>query len=655
MNRALYDGDGYATYLFRQGNNSYAYDLLGVHAEKTEEGSYRYTFRVYAPRAERVFVIGDFLSHEEEILMEKNPASGIWNAVLESQCSLDRKRYQYKIVSENGTCYKADPYARYAETDGGTFSLIWQGDDFRWNDEPWQKKKAEFFAVRDPKRPHFYSAPLNIYEIHLGSWRTRDAESNSENGRYLNYREIADLLAPYLADMHYTHAELLPITEHPFDGSWGYQSLGFFAPTSRFGTPTDFKYFVDKLHEYGIGVILDFVPAHFPKDAHGLIDFDGAPLYEYGDESRREDVKWGMLNFDVGRPEVQSFLISSALFWMREYHVDGLRIGAVASMLYLDYGREPGEWNPNIYGNSHNLEAISFFKKLNTALFAEFPHSLMIAEDTTAWPMLTKPAYEGGLGFNFKWNTGFSGGMFDYIALDPVERQHHHAKLTFPMMYAFSENYILPVSHDDVAKGKKSLADKMFGSCDEKLAATRAFMTFMMTLPGKKLLFMGSEYATLSEWSHEKPLDCFMAEYPHHTEMKRCIKKLNELYLCEPPLHEIDDGWDGFAWLEPNDKHRNTVCYRRISIDGEELIVAVNFSPVMWEDYVLSVPKRGDYDEIFTTDAKEFGGSGFTNGTLRSKQHKENSKMISEIRLTIPPYGGIIFRRRGIQKKKTAK
>lgn len=643
-------GDGYAAYLFCEGTNFYAYDLLGAHMERYD-GSFLYTFRVWAPNAVRIFVCGDFNGWGESLPMTKDGASGIWEARYESSFSLAGNRYKYKVVSGGGTVFKADPYARYSETREKTASILTDGSSFVWNDAAWQEKKQSFFSVKDPARPHFYSAPMNIYEVHLGSWRTRDGASAADGGHDRNYREIADELSRYLADMHYTHVELLPVMEYPFDGSWGYQVCGYYAPTSRFGTPEDFQYFVNRMHESGIGVILDWVPAHFPKDAHGLYEFDGTRLYEYQGRDRMENRGWGTRYFDVGRPEVQSFLISNALFWMREYHADGLRIDAVASMLYLDYDREPGEWVPNEYGNNRNLEAIAFFRKLNSAVFAEFPYALMIAEESTAWPMITKPVSAGGLGFNFKWNMGFANDLFEYMATDPIYRKACHEKLTFPMMYAFSENYILPVSHDEVVHGKKSLLDKMFGGYDEKFAAMRVFLTFMMTHPGKKLLFMGTEYAPFREWDYENELEWFMLRYPRHAEMQRCVRQLNALYLTEPALHEIDDSWDGFAWIEPNDKARSTLSYRRRSVSGEELLVALNFTPVKRVGYPIRVPMRGEYEEIFTTDVYEYGGSGIRNGIVKSKEHKENGHMKSEIAVTLPAYGGLIFRRCGRKKR----
>jgi len=435
--------------------------------------------------------------------------------------------------------------------------------------------------------------------------------------------------------------------EYPFDGSWGYQVCGYYAPTSRYGTPEDFKYFVEKLHEFGIGIILDWVPAHFPKDRHGLYEFDGQPLYEYQGKDRMENRGWGTRYFDVARPEVQSFLISNALFWMRNYHIDGLRVDAVASMLYLDYDRTPGEWIPNSEGTNHNLEAIAFFKKLNTAIFSEFPDMLMIAEESTSWPMITKPVSDGGLGFNFKWNMGFANDMFEYVAADPIGRKYIHNKLTFPLMYAFSENYILPVSHDEVVHGKKSLVDKMFGDYDNKFAGMRTFLMYMMTLPGKKLMFMGTEFAQFREWDYENELEWFMLDYPRHIEMQRFVKAMNHLYLETAALWDIDDSWDGFEWIEPDLADLNIIVYKRRDKKDHEVIVALNFSPVVRENFILKVPKMGRYEEIMTTDKYEFGGKNKLNETpVRAVTRiDEAGEKQNEIKITLPAMGGVIFKK----------
>lgn len=628
-----------APYFFCQGTNFRSYEWLGCHSEKTDDG-FEYTFRVWAPKAEKVFVAGDFNSWDESLPMEKDAESGVWTATLISAKNLDGNRYKYKVVSKTRTAMKADPYATYSETLAKTASII-HTVKAKWSDSKWLSARGKAFEGK-----HFYSAPMNIYEMHLGSWKTRDGKSNVDGEHYLNYREIADELVPYALDMGYTHVELMPITEHPFDGSWGYQVGGYYAPTSRFGTPEDFIYFVNKLHKAGIGVILDWVPAHFPKDEHGLFEFDGYPLYEYQGKDRMEHKSWGTRCFDVGRPEVQSFLISNALFWMRNYHIDGLRIDAVASMLYLDYDRAPGEWIPNIDGGNHNYEAMAFFKKLNTAVFAEFPYALMIAEESTAWPMVTKPVSDGGLGFNFKWNMGWANDMFEYISTDPFFRKYVHNKLTFPLMYAFSENYILPVSHDEVVHGKKSLLDKMFGGYEDKFACMRAFLMYMMTLPGKKLMFMGCEYAPFREWDYKNQLEWFMLDYPRHSQMKDYVRALNHFYLEHSPLWEIDDGWDGFEWIDPDRCEDNTLSYIRKSADGEELIILLNFAPCRRDGYKLRVKSKGSYVALVNSDDAGYGGGGSKLGTMKSKAHREGKKWVHEISVDLPSYGALIIKKK---------
>ncbi len=628
-----------APYFFCQGTNFRSYEWLGCHFEKTDDG-FEYTFRVWAPKAEKVFVAGDFNSWDESLPMEKDAESGVWTATLISAKALEGNRYKYKVVSKTRTAMKADPYATYSETLAKTASII-HTVKAKWSDSKWLSARGKAFEGK-----HFYSAPMNIYEMHLGSWKTRGGESNVDGEHYLNYREIADELVPYALDMGYTHIELMPITEHPFDGSWGYQVGGYYAPTSRFGTPEDFIYFVNKLHKAGIGVILDWVPAHFPKDEHGLFEFDGYPLYEYQGKDRMEHKSWGTRCFDVGRPEVQSFLISNALFWMRNYHIDGLRIDAVASMLYLDYDRAPGEWIPNADGGNHNYEAMAFFRKLNTAVFAEFPYALMIAEESTAWPMVTKPVSDGGLGFNFKWNMGWANDMFEYVGTDPFFRKYVHNKLTFPLMYAFSENYILPVSHDEVVHGKKSLLDKMFGGYDDKFACMRAFLMYMMTLPGKKLMFMGCEYAPFREWDYENQLEWFMLDYPRHSQMKDYVRSLNHFYLEHSPLWEIDDGWDGFEWIDPDRCEDNTLSYIRKSAGGEELIVLLNFAPCRREGYKLRVKSKGSYVTLVNSDEAKYGGGGSKLGTMKSKAHREGGKWVHEISVDLPSYGALIIKKK---------
>ncbi|MGN1409079.1 MAG: 1,4-alpha-glucan branching protein GlgB [Eubacteriales bacterium] len=651
--------DSLPIYLFHQGTNFRAYEYLGVHCVRTDD-MYTYYFRVWAPNAIEVSLNSDFTDWDAGFPMNRINKEGIWEAEINSEDSLAGKFYKFKITGKNGIPHmKADPYAFQSETLKKTASVIPEASTHVWKDSDWMKKRSATLCPKQrgfkPKVNHFYSAPMNIYEVHLGSWKTRDGESTKDGEHYLNYREIADKLAPYVRGMNYTHIELMPIMEHPFDGSWGYQVCGYYAPTSRYGTPDDFRYFVEKMHENGIGVILDWVPAHFPKDGHGLYEFDGQPLYEYQGEDRKENRGWGTRCFDVGRPEVQSFLISNALYWFREFHADGLRVDAVASMLYLDYDKEPGKWVPNVNGTNHNLEAISFFKKMNSAIFAEFPDVLVIAEESTSWPMITKPAASGGLGFNFKWNMGWANDMYDYLETDPVARKYKHSALTFPLVYAFSENYILPVSHDEVVHGKKSLVDKCFGSYDEKFSCMRTFIMYMMTLPGKKLMFMGTEYAQFREWDYENQLEWFMTEYPRHIEMQRFVREMNRFYLENSELWEIDDSWDGFEWIDADMSDLNIISYRRKNKKGREVVVVLNFAPVVREHFTLKVPRLGRYEEIMTTDKYEFGGKNTLNpeGMRTHNIVNEDGTKYCAVELTLPALGGVILRKQMNNKEKT--
>jgi len=639
-------------YLFHQGTNYESWRYLGVHGDRTDAGEYRYTFRVWAPNARAISVVGDLTDWENGLPMTRVTKQGVWELTVIREEDMENTYYKYAVTGQDGvTWLKADPYANYSETLKNTASIIHTAAEYTWHDAEWLKKRSSVVCPKargfKPKVNHFYSAPMHIYELHLGSWKTRDGECNVDGEHYLDYRTIADSLAPYLTDMGYTHVELLPVMEHPFDGSWGYQVCGYYAPTSRFGTPEDFKYFVDTMHENGIGVILDWVPAHFPKDRHGLYEFDGQPLYEYQGWDRKEHQVWGTRFFDVGRPEVQSFLVSNALYWLGEFHADGLRVDAVASMLYLDFDRKPGEWVPASDGSNKNPEAVAFFKKLNSIIHERYPDALMIAEESSDWPMITKPVSEGGLGFSFKWNMGWANDMFDYVQCDPIGRKHIHNKLTFPLMYAFNENYILPVSHDEVVHGKKSLVDKMFGEYDDKFAGMRTFMLYMMTLPGKKLTFMGTEFAQFREWDYENQLEWFMTEYPRHIEMQRFFKALNHVYLENAPLWEIDDSWDGFTWIDPDQADLNIVSYRRKDKKGHELIVVLNFSPVVREGYTLLVPKMGRYEEILTTDRYEFGGRNRLNeDAVRTiAVTDENGSRKNMISITLPAMGGVILKK----------
>lgn len=635
-------------YLFHQGTNFTAYDFLGVHKE---EG--RYVFRVWAPGADEVRVTGDFSGWSEGVSLFRLPDSGVWEGQVKSACSLEGTFYKYAIRRGERRFLKADPYAYSQQTMTETASVIRTEIPFSWTDAAWMKGRGKRLGMHPQKKnPHFCSAPVHIYEMHLGSWQTAPSP---EGERWLGYREMADRLAAYLPDMGYTHVELMPVMEHPYDGSWGYQVTGYFAPTARYGPPEDFKYFVNRLHSAGIGVLLDWVPAHFPKDAHGLYEFDGGLLYEYQGWDRMENRGWGTRCFDVGRPEVQCFLVSNALFWLREYHVDGLRVDAVASMLYLDYDRAPGEWLPNHEGNNKSLEAIAFFQKLNTAVFGEFPDALMVAEESTDWPLLTKPVSVGGLGFNFKWNMGFANDLFEYVKTDPIYRQWMHNKLTFPMLYAFAENYILPVSHDEVVHEKGSLIAKMFGSYEEKFATMRTFLTYMMTMPGKKLTFMGTEFAQFREWDFRHGLEWFLLGFASHRQMQAFVRCLNHLYLETPSLWEIDDGWDGFQWIDPDNAPEGLLSYRRIDRRGRETVVLLNFTPVRREGVRMPVPKRGRYRELLNTDAARFGGGGWENGEMKTVTEKAETGEIRHVLYpSVAPLAGVILTKVTPKRKEDA-
>lgn len=632
-------------YLFHQGTNFTSYEYLGAHETRDESGRYFCTFRVWAPNARAVALASDATTWDSPRAMERVSEAGVWGTVLEGDHSFEGLLYKYAVTGADGNTYlKADPYAFASQTLGESASIVCNIDSFKWRDDVWQRRRAER-SKKDARANHYYASPMNIYEVHLGSWKTKGGKSTENGENYISYRRAANDLAAYAKEMGYTHIELLPIAEHPFDGSWGYQVTGYYAPSARFGRPEEFAYFVDRLHRAGIGVILDWVPAHFPKDRFGLYEFDGEPLYEYQGHDRMEHKGWGTRCFDVGRCEVQSFLISNALFWMRRYHIDGLRVDAVASMLYLDYDRDDGEWIPNVNGDNKNLEAIAFFKKLNTAVFAEFPDALMIAEESTSWPMITKSVDRGGLGFNFKWNMGWANDMFEYVSFDPIYRQYAHSKLTFPLMYAFDENYILPVSHDEVVHGKKSLVDKMFGSYDDKFACMRAFLVNMMTLPGKKLMFMGCEFAQFREWDFANQLEYFMLDYPRHSEMKTFVRELNHVYLDSSELWQADDSWDGFEWIYADSADMNMVAYKRFDAARHEIAVVVNYSPIRRDGFILELDDAGDYDVLINSDLYKYGGGGCDIGeTLSTYVRPADGRNV--LKFTLPPLSGVILRKK---------
>jgi len=586
----------YPLHLFHQGENFNTYELMGAHAAVV--GSVRgFVFRVWVPNVKQVSVVGEFNHWNPDLhVMERmidNETYELFIGGLKQYSS-----YKYCIKTHDGrTIFKADPYAFHAETpktESSNASKVYNLSGYKWSDKSYLNQR---------KNMNVYSAPVNIYEVNLLSWKLHD------DGSYYTYRELAVVLVDYVIKMGYTHVEFMPLTEHPFDGSWGYQVTGYFSITSRLGTPHDFMFLVDCFHKAGIGVILDWVPAHFPKDAFGLYEFNGAPLYESSQWDRIENKSWGTRRFDYGRNEVCSFLISSALFLFEKYHIDGLRVDAVASMLYLDYDKEPGEWQPNIYGENKNLEAVAFLRRLNEAVFERFPDVMMIAEESTAWPMVTRPTDIGGLGFNFKWNMGWMNDILVYQAMNPFYRQYHHNKLTFAMMYAFSENYILPISHDEVVHGKASLIGKMPGSYEEKFAGVRAFMGYMMSHPGKKLNFMGSEIGQFKEWNYKEGIEFFLLDYPLHKKLSVAVKELNQLYKETPALYEIEDSWEGFEWLAADDNDCNFLAYQRKDKEGNAIVVMINFSGEDYYDYQLGLPK-GKYRLIYNSDSVRYGGSG---------------------------------------------
>ena len=614
-----------AEYFFHQGTNYKAYQYLGSHS--TDDGGR--VFRVWAPNARSVALVGDFCDWNEGIPMEKTSDGGIWECTTEKGKVKNGDRYKYRIEGANGVHMKADPYGVSSELPPDTASVIYDIDGYEWRDSGW-------LAHRRTKAGKMYGEPMNIYEVHLGSWKRHD------NGDYYTYAELASDLAPYVKQMGYTHIELMPVAEHPFDGSWGYQVCSYFAPTSRYGTPKDFMAFVDSMHEAGIGVIVDWVPAHFPKDEHGLYEFDGQPLYEYQGQDRIEHSGWGTRRFDVGRNEVECFLVSNADFWLDKYHIDALRVDAVASMIYLDYDRMPGEWVPNVYGDNRCLEAIAFFRKLNSHIKGAFPDVLMIAEESTAWANVT--TFEnGGLGFDMKWNMGWMNDTLSYAEVDPLFRKYEHEKMTFSLTYSFGEKYILPISHDEVVHGKKSFLDRMSGDYWQKFASARAFMGYMMTHPGKKLMFMGGEIGQFREWDFEGQIEWFLLDYDSHAKFQRYAAELNHLYLRTPALWQRDDSWDGFQWIDPNNRDQSIISYRRIDNEGREIIVAINFTPVVYEDYRIGVPREGVYKEIFNSDDERFGGSGVINTTERKSEARSWNYCENSIVMRMPPLAISIF------------
>ncbi len=611
-----------ASFYFHEGTSTKAYEYLG--AQKREEG---FDFRVWAPNADYVSVVGDFNAWDPY----KNPLNritdkGIWEGFSKEAKYLDK--YKFFIKKGDKTLYKTDPYARYCEKAPLTAGILYDISSYNWSDEGYLDFRKKHYT-----RERAISEPINIYEVHLGSF----LKSHS-------YLELADSLCTYLKEMGYTHIEIMPITEYPYDASWGYQVTGYYAPTSRYGTPLDFMAFVDKMHKSGIGVILDWVPGHFPKDAHGLYEFDGYLLYEYQGEDRKENKTWGTRRFDVGREEVESFLISSAYYWIEKFHIDALRVDAVASIIYLDYDRKPDEWIKNIYGDNRCLEALAFFKKLNGMLSFDHPDVMTIAEESTAWANVT--SFENdGLGFTFKWNMGWMNDTLSYADTDPYFRKYKHSKINFSLSYAFSEKYILPISHDEVVHGKKSFIDKMWGSYNEKFSTARAVLTYMMTHPGKKLNFMGNEIAQFREWDFAGEIEWFLSEFEMHRLYQYFCATLNHLYLSSPPLFECDGDWSGFKWIDADNADESIFTYNRYDLKKNCLTVAINFTPVERRNFFLPLESKGYYCEILNTDDKRFGGEGRLNeGKLLSFSHsyKGYSHAIS---ITLPPLSAVIIKK----------
>jgi len=600
---------------FNAGKSIRAYDFMGCHKLKKD-----FVFRVWAPNAKSVHLAGSFNGWNTDSLPMYKNDYGIWEITVENASVYDE--YKYYIEKQNGDfVYKSDPYAFHSSTRPENSSKVYDIEGFKWNDK-------EYKAAKKKKNP--MSQPVNIYEVHIGSWMKH------LDGNFFSYRDMADKLCAYVKKMGYTHIELLPVSEYPYDPSWGYQVTGYYSPTSRYGTPTDFMYFVNKFHEEGIGVILDWVGAHFPKDEFGLYEFDGSCLYESSDPVMNEHPDWNTRIFNYARNEVKSFLISNVIYWIEKYHIDGIRVDAVASMLYLDYGRKDGEWHPNVFGGNYNLDAINFLKELNSAAFEADPSVLMIAEESTAFPMVTKPAYDGGLGFNFKWNMGWMNDMLRYMSSDPLFRKGMHNDLTFSLTYAFSENFILPISHDEVVHGKCSMIGKMPGLYDDKFDNLRAFYGYMMSHPGKKLLFMGSEFAQFCEWNYAQSLEWFMLDYEKHIKMQRFVKELNHFYLENKAFWENDADWDGFSWISNDDRDQSVISFIRRDKAGNEVIVVCNFCPVLRENYKIGVPEKGEYKPVFSSDSKKYGGRGTILKKVKSKDYAMHGYAQS-IAIKLPP------------------
>jgi 1,4-alpha-glucan branching enzyme len=622
----------YDIFLFKEGNHSSLYDKMGAHVIDVngKEGVY---FAVWAPNAEAVSVIGDFNGWypDTHFLKSREDGSGVWEGFIPGMEQGALYKYHINSKFRNYRADKGDPYASYCQVSPKTASIAWDLS-YEWSDREW---------MSDRNKKNALDSPMSIYEVHLGSWRRVPEEGNG----FLSYREIAPSLAEYVKEMGFTHVEFMPVMEHPFYGSWGYQCTGFFAPTSRYGTPQDFMYLVDHLHQNGIGVILDWVPSHFPDDVHGLVYFDGTYLFEHADRKKGYHPDWKSYIFNYGRNEVRNFLFSSAMFWLEKYHIDGLRVDAVASMLYLDYGRKAGEWIPNEQGGKENLEAISFLKKLNEEVYEKYPEVQIIAEESTAWPMVSRPAYLGGLGFGMKWNMGWMHDTLDYFSKDPVFRKYQHNKLTFSIIYAFHENFVLSLSHDEVVYGKGSLINKMPGDEWQKFANLRLLYGYMYCHPGKKLLFMGGEFGQRQEWYHEESLHWHLLENSSHKGMQRWVQDLNRHLKAEPALFEIDFSHEGFEWIDAGNSEQSVLSFIRKGKSADSILLAVcNFTPVVRDNFRVGVPKAGFWREVLNSDAKEYGGSGTGNfGGVDSVPLACHGRYNSVL-LTLPPLGVVLFK-----------
>ena len=617
-------------HLFAEGNHLRLYDQFGAHLRKIgdTEGVY---FAVWAPNAQRVSVVGDFNGWDGRVNpMRRLLGSGVWELFLPDVN--EGAHYKFEIRTPRGALLlKADPFGFFSQHGQETSSMVYNLDRYKWSDDDWMK-------ARPAQR--LQTSPISIYEVHLGSWRRKADEKN----RALSYLELSENLIPYVVEMGYTHIELMPIAEHPFEGSWGYQVTNYYAPTSRLGSPDECRHFIDQCHQAGIGVIMDWVPAHFPKDIHALAEFDGTDLYEHADPRQGEHQDWGTLIFNFGRNEVRNFLIGNALFWLEKYHIDGLRVDAVASMLYLDYSRKAGEWIPNAFGGRENLDAVYFLKRFNEVCYERFPGIMTIAEESTAWPGVTQPTYLGGLGFGFKWNMGWMHDFLHYMALDPIFRRFHHNNITFSLMYAFAEHFILVLSHDEVVHGKRSLINKMPGDEWQQFANLRMFLAWMYGHPGKKLLFMGGEFGQRREWNHDRELDWELLNLPRHDGLRRLVQHLNYVYKNEPALWDCDDTHEGFEWIDFHDSENSVVAFMRRSRDGGVIVFAVNATPVVRQGYRLGVPAAGFYRELINTDAETYGGSNVGNmGGFDAEEFSWQGRTHS-LMISLPPLATVAFK-----------